>query len=111
MAIERINKILNCSRGNIEINKDIFQEDFDQTKNSYKEASRNRKSFWIHLTKPLDDPKNNYCNACYFFERQYSLDEEIEIEKYKELITSNRDKANAIDLFRLCSMRQKMHNI
>lgn len=110
IANEGIDKVLSCCATNITLDKNIFKVDACQTRNDFKESSRNRKAYWEYLTKKeggeKSKPSCNYCNACCFLESQASFEEELESIIYRELLIKNKDKANAIDLFRLCHIRR-----
>lgn len=100
----KIAHLMNC-KNNVELNCDIFINDFDEIDGIKKMNTRNRKAFWAYQSNRYDE-YGDYINACSFIEKQITFTKNNNAAAYRDLISDNKHIASGFDLFRLCSIRK-----
>jgi len=103
MAWNKLRKVYNCSCL-ATIDRSIFLADTNEVEVIFREQARKRKAYWSYLSNAASDHVCNYCKSCEFVEKQ--KEKESNPDAYRQLILENQNKANAIDLFRLCHIRR-----
>ena len=107
LSLNKVKNIFNCKK-QANMDEILFDTNQLQIQTIFEESAKRRKAYWTYLSNTENIEKiENFYKACAFLDTQISCINENNEKKYEKLLLENLDKANALDLFRLCNIRNR----